>query len=284
MTRSERLSLAWATATWARGFDVDEAAATAALSAAGVDVDVVAWDDEGVDWARYDRVVLRSTWDYDRRPAAFRAWLERVDAVSELRNPLPMVRWSLDKHYLAELAGAGVPIVPTTFVEPGEALRPPAGPFVVKPSVGAGSRGFRVHHRPDGAARHVAELHTTGAAAMVQPLVRSASAGEYPLVFLGGAFSHAALRYVPQAAGEHYRSAPYRPTPAQHAVADAALDVVRRRFGSPVYARVDLVTGGSGEPLVLEVELVEPALFLLEGGDAAIERLVAAVLAPIAAP
>jgi len=277
------ISLAWATATAARGVDPDEAAAVAALSAAGAAVEVVAWDDPDVDWARYDRVLLRSTWDYHVRPAEFVAWLERVDAVSELSNPLPMVRWNLDKHYLAELAGAGVPVVPTTFVEPGDVLRPPAVPFVVKPSVGASSRGVRVHRRADEAAAHVAQLHADGAAALVQPLVRSAAAGEYPLVHLGGAFSHAAVRHVPQGPGEEHRSAPHRPTPAQRAVADAAVEAVGRRFGVPVYARVDLVTDDAGAPQVLEVELVEPYLFLLDGGEAAVGRLVAALLSPAAA-
>lgn len=221
-------SLAWVTACSVRGADPDEDTATAALSAAGFAVDVVAWDDADVDWARYDRTVLRSTWDYDDRLAEFVAWLERVDAVSVLHNPLPMVRWSLDKHYLAELGAAGVDVVPTTIVEPGEALRPPAGPFVVKPSIGAGSRGVRVHHHPDGAAAHVADLHAAGAA-------------------------------------------------AQRAVADAALAYVTGRFGVPTYARVDLVTDQDGRPRVLEVELVEPWLFLDEGGDAAIGCLVAAL-------
>ena len=203
--------------------------------------------------------------------------------MSELSNPLPMVRWNLDKHYLAELAGAGVPVVPTTFVEPGDEWRPPPVPFVVKPSFGAGSRGVRIHRRPDGAAAHVAQVHAAGAAALVQPLVRSAASGEYPLVYLGGAFSHAALRYVPQAPGEEHRSAPHRPTPAQRAVADAAVEAVARRFGVPVYARVDLVTDDAGAPQVLEIELVEPYLFLEVGGASAVDRLVTAVLAPAAA-
>ena len=276
------LLLAWATAAAVRGVDIDEDRALAALTAAGITTDVVAWDDPDADWARYDRVLLRSTWDYDARSADFLAWLERVDAVSELSNPLPMLRWNLDKHYLAELAGAGVPVVPTTFVEPGEVLRPPSGPFVVKPSVGAGSRGVQVHRGVDGAAAHVAALHAPGAAALVQPLVRSAAAGEYPLVYLGGTFSHAALRYVPQSPGEDHRSAPHRPTRAQRAVADAAVDAVRRRFGAPVYARVDLVADDDEQPLVLEVELVEPYLFLREGGDTAFARLVSAVLAAAA--
>jgi len=102
--------LAWVTTRAAHGQDTDEPLALAALAEAGVQVDVAEWDDGGVDWSSYDRAVLRSTWDYAERLPEFLEWLERVAGQTELRNPLPMVRWSLDKHYLAELATAGVPV------------------------------------------------------------------------------------------------------------------------------------------------------------------------------
>lgn len=113
--------LGWVTAREALGRDEDEALALPALRAAGVEVEVVVWDDPAVRWESYDRVVLRSAWDYPERLDQFLPWLERVAAVTDLRNPVPMVRWSLDKHYLAELEHAGVPVTPTVFVEPGDA-------------------------------------------------------------------------------------------------------------------------------------------------------------------
>src|SRR5580765_6673197 len=111
--------LAWVTTRKARGLDDDEPLALAALARTGVSVEVVDWDDPGVDWARFDRVVLRSAWDYPERLAQFLTWLEQVAAVSELVNPPGIIRWNLDKRYLVELADAGVPITPTAFVPPG---------------------------------------------------------------------------------------------------------------------------------------------------------------------
>jgi len=93
--------LAWVTAQGARGLDDDEPIALAALARSGVSVDVVDWDDPGAGWSGYDRVVLRSTWDYPQHLAEFLAWVDAVDAVSELLNPAATVRWNLDKQYLA---------------------------------------------------------------------------------------------------------------------------------------------------------------------------------------
>src|SRR5689334_12979280 len=109
--------LAWVTARAARGRDEDEPLALAALRRTGVQVDVVDWDDP-------------------------------VSAVADLVNPAATVRWNLDKHYLIELAGAGVPITPTEFVRGGETATFPAGHFVIKPAVGAGSRDA-ASYRPD---------------------------------------------------------------------------------------------------------------------------------------
>lgn len=279
--------LAWVTTGSARGHDHDEPLAVAALAAAGVRTDVVDWDDPAVEWAGYDRAVLRSTWDYPERLPEFLGWLAAVEAATELRNPAPTVRWNLDKHYLAELAAAGVPVIPTTYAEPGDEPELPAGEFVVKPAIGAGSRDAASYgpEQHATARAHVARLHARGASAMVQPLLASvARDGEWPLVFLGGAYSHAASKrvdlpragaveglYAPERLGTHEADA------GQLAVARAAVDAVVQRSGVPAYARVDVVRDDAGRPCVLEVELVEPSLFLPEGGPAAVERLVAAV-------
>lgn len=281
--------LAWVTTRPARGGDDDELLALAALDRVGVAVDVVDWDDTQVDWASYDRVVLRSTWDYVQRLPEFLRWLDEVDAVSRLVNPLAMVRWNLDKRYLADLAEAGVPTTPTAFVAPGEAASWPDGRCVVKPAVGAGSRDAAAYG-PDQRATaeaHVARLHGAGQVVLVQPFVASvATDGEWALVFLDGVLSHAAGKRVAlPRAGEvndlhaaetvtaHVASA------GQAEVARAAVDVVASRFSVPAYARVDLVRDDAGGHRVLEVELVEPSLFLPYAGPGAADRL-AAALAP----
>ncbi|MGL5851301.1 MAG: ATP-grasp domain-containing protein [Phycicoccus sp.] len=282
--------LGWVTTGAARGRDDDEPLALAALRDRGVEVAVVDWDDPVVDWSAFDRVVLRSTWDYAERLPEFLDWLERVDRMTDVRNPTPMVRWSLDKHYLAELADAGIPVIPTTFVEAGEADSPvqlPDGHVVVKPAVGAGSRDAASYGPDDDAAAraHVNRLHTAGRTALVQPLLGSvAEHGEWPLVFLDGRYSHTANKRVtlPRAGQVTDLFAAETVVPstadaAQVALAQATVDLVVHRFGTPTYARVDLVRDDDGRPCVLELELVEPSLFLAEGGPAAVRSLVDAL-------
>src|SRR5688500_8722371 len=108
--------IALATAIAAAGLDDDMPALLGACTKAGLHAQVLAWDDPTVSWQRFDAVLLRSTWDYTERLAEFLRWCERVDRVSKLFNPLPVLRWNTDKHYLAELAErGGIPTVPSTF-------------------------------------------------------------------------------------------------------------------------------------------------------------------------
>jgi glutathione synthase/RimK-type ligase-like ATP-grasp enzyme len=280
--------LAWVTAREARGRDEDEPLALAALEQTGVGVDVLEWTDPRVDWSRFDRVVLRSAWDYPQRLPAFLSWLEDVDEVSHLVNPLPTVRWNLDKKYLADLDEAGVPITPTAFVPPGSTATFPGGAFVVKPAVGAGSRDVASYpaDQHEAAVAHIARLHASRQVALVQPFLRSvATDGEWPLVFFDGALSHAASKRValPEAGSvddlfAEETNAGHVATEAQIEVAQAAVDVVTARLGTPTFARVDLVRADEGHFCVLEVELIEPSLFLPQADPGAAQRLAAALV------
>jgi glutathione synthase/RimK-type ligase-like ATP-grasp enzyme len=280
--------LAWVTTRAARGTDEDEPIALAALARTGVSVEVVDWDDPAVDWSGFDRVVLRSTWDYPERLAEFLPWLDGVAAVTELVNPPATVRWSLDKQYLRELADAGVPVTPTVFVAPGEEPAFPAGEFVVKPAVGAGSRGaasYAVHQHRE-ARDHVARLHASGQVVLVQPYLASVGTeGEWPIVFVDGVLSHAASKRValPRAGTvdglfAEETNVAHVADAAQVEVARAAVDVVAADLGTPTYARVDLVRADDGTYCVLEVELVEPSLFLPQADAAAADRFAAALV------
>jgi glutathione synthase/RimK-type ligase-like ATP-grasp enzyme len=280
-------TLAWVTTRDARGHDEDEPPALAALARRGVATEVVDWDDPAVDWAGFDRVVLRSAWDYPQRLAEFLTWVDRVAAVTDLVNPPATVRWSLDKRYLAELERAGLPITPTTFVEPGSTASLPSGRFVVKPAVGAGSRDAASYDddQHDLALAHVARLHEMGSTVLVQPFLASvATDGEWPMVFVDGRFSHAASKRVslPRAGSVEdlfaaETNAPHVATDEQVQVAQAVMDLVSARLGTPTYGRVDLVRDDAGRSCVLELELAEPSLFLRYADDAAVETLVDAL-------
>ncbi|GHD92463.1 ATP-grasp domain-containing protein [Streptomyces naganishii] len=254
--------------------DRDLPVLTEALADAGAEAVAVPWDREGVDWGRFDLVLIRSTWDYTWRMAEFTEWLERCAKATRVANPADVVRWSTDKRYLVDLAAAGVPVVPTSCLAPGDELRLPADrEFVVKPVFGAGAR-FAARYAPgerDRAAAQVARMHEEGLTAMVQPyLTRIDVSGERALQFFGGRLLHASRKRAVLAPGTAYDAAkvahpgvePWEPAPAELAVAERALAAVPGGGSGLLYARVDLVDGDDGEPRVMELELVEPNLFL----------------------
>src|ERR1051326_2624088 len=114
------LNVALVTARPARGLDEDEPPLPMAFQKAGCNVQIAEWDDAKVDWASFDVALLRSAWDYAERVSEFLSWVERASRSTHVLNPLPVVRWNTDKHYLAQLAAAGAAVVPSVFIEPGE--------------------------------------------------------------------------------------------------------------------------------------------------------------------
>ncbi|MGC9538589.1 ATP-grasp domain-containing protein [Streptomyces sp. UG1] len=259
-----------------------------ALREAGAEADAVYWDDESVDWGGHDLAVIRSTWDYSWRAAEFLAWAERCAKATRLANPAHVVRWNADKRYLGDLAEAGVPVVPTRYFAPGETPDlPPDHEYVVKPTSGAGAR-FAARYAPDEhdtAVRQLARMHAEGFTAMLQPYVKSIDvSGERALQFYGGRLLHASRKGAVLSPGTPYDERkvahpglePWTPTPAELAVAERALAAVPEA-GELLYARVDLVDGEDGQPRVMELELVEPNLFL-SLHTASVPRVVEAIL------
>ncbi|MEY9991089.1 glutathione synthase/RimK-type ligase-like ATP-grasp enzyme [Streptomyces sp. V4I8] len=263
-----------------------------ALREAGAEADPVYWDDERADWGGYDLAVLRSTWDYSWRAAEFLEWAERCGKATRLANPAEVVRWNADKRYLGEAAAAGVPVVPTRYLAPGDGVDglPVDHEYVVKPTSGAGAR-FAARYTPDEhetAVRQLARMHTEGFTAMVQPYVKGIDvSGERALQFYGGRLLHASRKGAVLAPGTPYDERkvahpglePWTPTPAELTVAERALAAVPHA-AELLYARVDLVDGEDGEggePRVMELELVEPNLFL-SLHPASVARVVEAIL------
>lgn len=289
--------IALVTARDALPLDEDMPPLLLALRSQGASVDTPYWDDPDVDWSRYDKTVLRSTWDYVERIDEFLEWADRCAEQTRFQNAPAIVRWNTDKHYLVQLAQAGVPVVPTRFVEPGmdpaaELDRFLAGgeaaftvgasgafeQFVVKPSIGAGSRDAARYARPerDKALAHVARLLSAGRSTMLQPyLDRVDQAGETAVVYIGGHYSHAFRKGPLLKLGDDLVSGLF--APEQIASRDPETDeraVAAAAFASiaearPLYARVDLIRDAHGDPVVLELELTEPSLYFVHAPDAA---------------
>ncbi|WP_409181780.1 hypothetical protein F9C11_35760 [Amycolatopsis sp. VS8301801F10] len=242
--------------------DGDEAAVLPALADLGFTVSWAAWDSDA-DFASADLVVLRAAWDYPSRREEFLSWCEGVPGLS---NPAAVVRWNTDKTYLGELLDAGVPTVPVEIVPPGEKPRWPKKPFVVQPSVGRGSARFETAGAE--AEKHLRALHDDGRTALVRPYQSSVDTqGEIAVTFFGGVYSHAFTKSAESDASGQYREeqlAPAVPAPEVRAAAEDALDAACGLLGilraELLYARVDLVRGDDGRPLVLELKVTEPSL------------------------
>jgi glutathione synthase/RimK-type ligase-like ATP-grasp enzyme len=275
------------------GGDEDAPLLLAACSGAGLDAEWRVWDDAAVDWGSYDLVVIRSTWDYVPRRDDFAAW---AASVPRLANPADVVRWNTDKTYLRDLATAGVPVVPTRHLGPGD---PPEwsaewGEVVVKPAVSAGGQDTARYGpgEADRARAHAAKLLAAGRRVLVQPYLATVDeVGETAVVHLGGAYSHGLAKAALLERGgaaeidglwRPERVEPREPSAAERVVVEQALAAVPGGPERLLYARVDLLPGPDGAPLVVEVELTEPSLFLT-AVPAAADRFAAALRAAVSA-
>ena len=245
-----------------------------------------------MNWGSYDLVLVRSTWDYAPRREAFIDWASSLPRVA---NPADVLAWNTDKRYLDELAAAGIPTVSTRFCGPDDELELPAfAQYVIKPTVSAGSADTARWRRgidDEAALAHLGALRDAGRTAMLQPYLDAVdNAGESALIYLGGVFSHSARKGpilragtppTPMAVGNHDERSEITPRTATHAelaVAERVLDAVPGGRERLTYARVDLLAGEDGAPVLLELELAEPALFL-SVDPSAVDRLASAVVA-----
>ena len=247
----------------------------AALRERGVDAPIVGWDADHP-WGEADLVVLRSPWDYVDRLEEFLSWCDDVAATTRLTNSATTVRWNAHKGYLQSLIELGVPTVPTLLVAAGAALPDLAGVFpdaaelVVKPAVSVGANGTERGQASSEALQHHLRDLTSSVDALVQPLVESVlREGETSLLFAGGLFSHA-IRKIP-APGDFRVQDHHGGSVHTHEATNAEMTVAARALAAAPepasYARVDLVAI-DGQPMVMELELIEPELFLRMDPDA----------------
>lgn len=267
--------------------DPDDVALAAALRGRGIGAELLAWDDPAAPWSAMDTIVVRSTWDYTTRRDEFVAWAARAGEVAALWNPADVVTWNTHKGYLADLEERGAPTVPTVWLHQGQRVELGAllaaqgwSQAVAKPAVGASGTGvLRIEPDTVPLAQHHLDALLARGDALVQPLLDAvASAGETSLVFVDGVCTHA-VRKVP-AAGQ-ILTQPERGArldriePAAEVVelASWVIDLVGREL---LYARVDLVPDADGVPQLVELELVEPSLYLAHA-PGVVDRLADAI-------
>jgi glutathione synthase/RimK-type ligase-like ATP-grasp enzyme len=259
------------------GPDVETPLLVAALQERGVAAAIEPWGSDASSEGRL--VVVRTTWDYTGQREDFLGWARDVAAVTRLVNPADVLEWNSHKSYLLDLAYAAVPVIPTALVPHGAsdadqrgALQEYEGEVVIKPAVSVGAIGALLAGAlSTEAAEHLRSLTEVGDA-LVQPFEPTVVDGEVSLIYFGGELSHA-VRKVP--ADGDYRVQifhggtvePHVATSEEREVAAVALAAVSTDLA---YARVDLVATARG-PAIMELELIEPQLFLDED-DAAPAR------------
>src|SRR5215218_3449489 len=292
--------IALATCSTFPDLEADDAPVVPALAARGVEAVPAVWDDPDVDWSSFQLVVIRDTWDYSPRRDRFLGWARSLPAVA---NPAPVLEWNTDKGYLRDLQAAGLPTVPTIWLDPARNFTsraihtrfPATGSFVIKPTVSAGAKDTGRYNADEVNERGLAILHArdllrAGRHVMIQPYLSQVdTAGETALVYVDGEFSHT-VRKGPLLEGPYKgveglfkqeEMTAREATAEERALGDrvvAALpDIVPGAGDGPLlYTRVDLQPGPEGTPLVLEVELTEPSLFL-SLADGALDRFADAI-------
>lgn len=264
--------------------DPDQEPLLRALAEAGLEAELLAWDDPAAEPQRFDLCVLRSCWNYHHRPATFLAWVQRTARVTRLLNPAPLVRWNLHKRYLAELADRGLACVPTVFVARGRApsfaatlAREGWSEAVIKPSVSAASYRTRRFAAANAASAQafLDELAEERDALIQRFMPAVLGGGEKALVWVAGAWTHAVRKSTRFAGGVERVSEALAPTDAERALGERVLAGLEQDL---LYARLDLIPADDGTPLVSELELIEPSLFLVQHRPA-LDRLVAAIRA-----
>lgn len=258
--------------------DVDSPLLVEALRRRGVEAEAVSWHDDSVDWSGVDLAVLRSPWDYPLDPEGFSRWLEKAGEATTVQNPPALVRWNMDKRYLAQLALAGVPVVPTTYHEDEASLQEglaalDAEHVVVKPAVGAGSLHTGLFAREDPALLGPARaILSGGGTVLLQPEVTELSEGAEKAVYLvDGRVTHAISKGALLARGGGLRGGVYQEHPelvevsaAEAALAEQVVAAAGAVTGAPLplYARIDMVDSAAFGLVLLEAELFEPTFNL----------------------
>jgi glutathione synthase/RimK-type ligase-like ATP-grasp enzyme len=243
------------------------------LKQKGLDIHKEIWDDPAVDWQGYELVVLKAPWDYFDKFKQYNTWLSKLEQQNvRLLNPVSVVRWNSDKHYLHDIEAAGLPIVPSIFVEKGEQPhlqeyfeKLNTDTLIIKPAVSGGAKNtlLLTHDTVEAISPGIQKL-LEEEAFMVQPFIREIqSEGEWSFLFFGGEYSHCILKTA--ASGDfrvqHIHGGSIHPKEALPAMLNTARQYVDQFARECLYARVDGVMV-DGVFHLMELELIEPYLYL----------------------
>lgn len=257
----------------------DDRPLIAELEAVGLTGLPVRWDDHTVDWSSFAALIIRSVWDYHIRHDEFVAWLDAIErARVPVFNPVPLVRWNMDKRYLRELQRQGIAIPETLWLERGDPrslaqlLREATWSHaIVKPAVSASATDTwktGVRHADDHE-RHFRELTARSAVLLQRYVPEIETAGEWSLVFIDGTLSHSGLKRPRigdfRVQKEHGGSV--EPAAAGTSILQASRAVLAALPVAPLFARIDGVETSSGYVL-MEAECIEPDLFFRFRPDA----------------
>ena len=241
------------------------------LNQLGISVAIHPWDDFDTDWQLFDAMVLRSCWDYHSRPDEFTQWIDGLKTKKvNLINTYDLVSWNMHKSYLLELESKGISVVPTVFLRKGTAINSSVlekrgwDKLVVKPAIGASAYEIFSGAISDSSILMKLEQLLSGQDVLVQPLMEEASrVGEYSSVFFNNSYSHTVLK---RPKGGDFRSNYEQGgTASITEQSDKTLKKLQKilEFVSPtpLYARVDYLMRNE-QPILMELELVEPGLYM----------------------
>ena len=245
----------------------------AALMRHGISSVRIDWASPDVDWSQFRCAVFRTTWDYFERRDEFTAWLNHIRGQTRLCNDAALIAWNMDKHYLADLEAKGIPIVPSQFIERGRTatlheLLDESGweEAIIKPCIsGAARHTYRLNRESAAQLEPVVRQLLTDESLILQPLQQSVLRdGEDTLMLFNGGFTHA-VRKVPKP-GDFRVQDDHGGTVRPHEPSDAQIEFAQRAMAAcqsaPAYGRVDLVRDNHGNLVVMELELIEPELWL----------------------
>lgn len=256
------------------GVVLDDGLAVEPLSELGWKTFHLSWRQRETPWSEFDLVVVRSTWDYQGAPDEFLQTLTQISEQTRLANSLRLIQWNIRKTYLLELADRGIGVVPTvSCLSPSERdlsqlfERFETDNIVVKPSISASAQDtFSISSAELGGRVDSVVSALRGREAMIQPFMAAITEeGEYSVIFMGGEYSHTILKTPKdgdfRVQEEHGGQLGPVSSP-DPMLLSCAREVMLQLDETPLYARVDLIRAAGSQYLLMELELIEPSLYL----------------------